>query len=236
MAYRGDDAGDALVAPTANGELRAELGPTVTLAVGERWLQVSGRFATLADRGKTESIELARPLVVARDLVYDDVGIWIELDASSMRRIFGVRPISTLEPGGLDALRRLEDVVRRVRAALAPLAGDVVHASELGRVALDKVLLLDRGDRHELYARRLFKDRARLVLALHTDGRAIVDDVEVSVPSSFAITVRGDHLRFADATGIDRAQVALPWLTPEERHEVARRLGTVVDVRARVGE
>jgi hypothetical protein len=236
MAYRGDDAGDALVAPTADGELRAELGPTVTLSVGERRLQLSGRFANLVDRGKTESIELDRPLVVARDLVYDDVGIWALLEAKSIRRIFGVRPLSTLEPGGLDALRRLEDVVRRVRVALEPLAGDVVRASELGRVALDKVILLDRGERHELYARRLFKDRARLVLALHADGRVVVDGVEVTLPSRFAITVRGDHLRFADATGIDRAQVALPWLTPEERHEVARRLGTVVDARATVGK
>ncbi|HEY1552362.1 MAG TPA: hypothetical protein VGG28_31260 [Kofleriaceae bacterium] len=227
MAYR-DDATGALTARAAEGELRAELGPTVTVALGDRRLLVTDRFASLIERDKQlESFELATPLVVARDPVYDDLGVWT-IDAQGARRVFGARPRSTLEPGGLDDLRRFEDVARQIRSGLAPHAGDVVRASEHGRVALDKVLMIERGERIELFARKLFKDRARLVVALHPDRRVVVDGIEVTLGSPYSITVRGDLLRFADETGTDRAQVALPWLAAEERQEVARRLAAAV--------
>jgi hypothetical protein len=227
MAYR-DDATGALTARAAEGELRAELGPTITVGLGDRRLRVTDRFASVTERDKQlESFELATPLVVARDPVYDDLGVWT-IDAQSARRVFGARPRSTLEPDGLDDLRRFEDVARRIRSGLAPHAGDVVRASEHGRVPLDKVLLVDRGDRVELFARKLFKDRARLVVALHPERRVRVEGVEVMLGSQYSITVRGDLLRFADETGTDRAHVALPWLAAEERQEIARRLAAAV--------
>jgi hypothetical protein len=228
MAYR-DDATGALTARAADGELRAELGPTVTVGLGDRRLRVTDRFASIIERDKQlESFELATPLVVARDPVYDDLGVWT-IDATSARRVFGARPRSTLEPGGLDDLRRFEDVARRIRSGLAPYARDVVRASEHGRVALDKVLMVERDERLELFARKLFKDRARLVVALHPDRRVVVvEGVEVTLGSPYSITVRGDLLRFADETGTDRAQVALPWLAAEERQEIARRLAAAV--------
>ena len=54
MAYRGDDAGDALEARTAEGLLRLVTGPgSVVLTVGSRTLQLGARSATLIeDRGK----------------------------------------------------------------------------------------------------------------------------------------------------------------------------------------
>jgi hypothetical protein len=227
MAYR-DDATGALTARAADGELRAELGPTVTVGLGDRQLRVTDRFASVTERDKQlESFELATPLVVARDPVYDALGVWT-IDSQSARRVFGARPRSTLEPDGLDDLRRFEDVARRIRSGLAPYARDVVRASEHGRVALDKVLMIERGDRVELFARKLFKERARLVVALHPDRRVVVEGIEVTLGSPYSITVRGDLLRFADETGTDRAQVALPWLAAEERQEVARRLAAVV--------
>jgi hypothetical protein len=227
MAYRDDVAG-ALTARAADGELRAELGPTVTIGLADRLLRVTDRFASVIERDKQlESFELASPLVTARDPVYDDLGVWT-IDPAGARRVFGARPRSTMEPDGLADLRRFEDVARRIRGALQPHARDVVRASEHGRVALDKVLLVDRGDRVELYARKLFKDHARLVVAMHADRRAIVDGIEVELGSPYSITVRGDLLRFADNTGTDRAQVALPWLAAEERDEVARRLAAAV--------
>ncbi len=227
MAYR-DDATGALTARAADGELRAELGPTVTIALGDRRLRVTDRFASVTERDKQlESFELATPLVIARDPTYDDLGVWT-IDSQTARRVFGARPRSTLEPGGLDDLRRFEDVARRIRSGLAPYAGDVVRATEHGRIALDKVLFVERSARVELYARKLFKDRARLVVALYPERRVVVEGIEVTLGSPYSITVRGDLLRFADATGTDRAHVALPWLAAEERQEVARRLAAAV--------
>src|SRR5258706_10440908 len=223
--YRGDDAqdGGAIEAPTADGPLRVEVGPRrISLRVADRALHVADPFATLIEGKRQESLKLDGRLVVARDVPREDLGIWIELldKQPGMRRIFGVAPISLLEPDGLAALQRLDRVARRVRAALAdharssfstsravaaaPPARDVGRAVEIGR-GLDKVLLADLGDHHVVYARRLFRDRAHVALVIHGDGRVVIHDGklrhELAVTSKFGILVSGDYLRFTDRHG-----------------------------------
>jgi hypothetical protein len=259
MAYRGDDAGDALEAPTHEGILKVVLGPNrVDLAVAQRSLHILDRVATLVEHKKQKqerrgSVKIAGNLVVARGFPREDVGIWIERlptdkptrkpkrkpkdeakPLPSMQRIFGVEPVSLLERDGLGALGRLELVAQRLRAHLGDLAGDVRRAIEIGSGhALDKVLLADHGDHYTFYARRLFRDRARFAMAVYADGRIVVPDGkqlrEVNVTSKFGITVRGDYVRFADRHGTDLAKVSLPWLGPEDRDDVARRIGQLVD-------
>jgi hypothetical protein len=235
MAYR-DDAGDSLEAPTADGPLRATLGVNrVELRVGERSLQVADRTATVIAGKKRQSLRFTGRLVVARSFPREDVGVWVEHDddgAPAMRRIFGVQPISLLETEGLPALKKLDAVVQRVRAALSDLAGDFVRAVEIGTGHdLDKVLLADRGDGFLVYARRLFRGHARLVMTVFDDGRIAIPDQPraIQVNSRFGVTVRGDYIRFADQHGTDLARVAIPWLAPEDRDELARRIGQLID-------
>lgn len=236
MAYRGDDAGQALEAPTAEGVLRATISPgRIELAVADRSLTIEGRTATLIDaKDRRTSIRIEGTLVIARDVPREDLGVWIELpapDASAMRRIFGVEPVSLFHADGLVALKRLDTLAQRVRASLADLAGEIRRAVELGR-GLDKVLLADHGDRYVVYARRLFRDRARFALAIYRDGRVVVPEGrelrEFRVTSRFGITVRGDYVRFADPEGTDLGRVAIPWIAAEDRDEIARRIGQLV--------
>lgn len=230
MAYR-DDAGDSLEAPTADGPLRATLGPArVELRVGDRVLQVADRTATLVTGKKKQTLRFEKRLVVARSVPREDLGVWVELD-QEMRRIFGVTPISLLEPDGLAALKKLDAVAQRVRATLADYAGDFVRAVEIGNGHdLDKVLLADRGDGFVVYARKLFRGQARLVMTVHGDGRVVLPEGgEARVTSRYGVTVRGDYIRFADRHGTDLARVAIPWLAPEDREELARRIGQLVD-------
>ena len=243
MAYR-DDSGDAIEAPTADGTLRAELAPrSVKLQVALRTLQISERFAVVVDhhkktkaKDKRTSLKIAGRLVVARDVPHEDFGVWIELDPETpkagMRRIFGVEPVSLLDPYGLVALASLDRLVHRVKHEVADLAGDVRRAFEIGR-GLDKVLLADHGERFVVYARRLFRDRARFAMAIHDDGRIVVPDGkklrEITVRSRFGVTVWGDYVRFADKNGTDLARVSIPWIAPEDRRELARRIGQLVD-------
>jgi hypothetical protein len=234
MAYRGDE-GDSLEAPTADGPLRLEVGPRqVKLTVGRRSLQVVDRFATLVQHEKkprSSSVKIEGKLVVARDVPHEDLGVWIEVDGG-MRRLFGVEPVSLLEPTGLASLRRLDALAQRLRVALGEFAGDIRRAVEIGR-GLDKVLLADHGDRCVVYARRLFRDRAQLAMAIHDDGRIIIPDgkqrKEFVVQSRFGVTVSGDYVRFADRHGSDLAKVSIPWICAEDRHELARRIGQLID-------
>jgi hypothetical protein len=263
MAYRGDDAGDALEATTREGVLQVVLGPNrVDLSVAHRSVHILDRVATIVEHKKQKqerrgSVKIAGNLVVARGFPREDVGLWIEHVATdkpdrnnpvkprkepqptgtrttTMQRIFGVEPVSLLERDGLGALSRLELVAQRLRAHLADLSGGIRRAVEIGSGhALDKVLLADYGDHYTFYARRLFRDRARFAMAVHSDGRIVVPDGkqlrEVHVTSRFGVTVRGDYVRFADRHGTDLAKVSLPWLSPEDRDEVARRIGQFVD-------
>ena len=240
MAYR-DDAGDVLAAPTAEGMLRAELAPrAVKLTVAARTLHVVDRLATLIDHGRRDrrvSLKIEGRLVIARDVPREDLGVWIELDPGDrerggMRRIFGVAPVSLLEPDGLVALGVLDRLAHRLRLALGEHARDVRRAIELGR-GLDKVLLADHGGRYAVYARRLFRDRARLSLSAYSGGRIVVHEGkqarEVVVRSRHAVDVIGDYVRFLAPDGEDLARVSIPWITPEDRRELARRIGLLVE-------
>jgi hypothetical protein len=249
VAYR-DDAGDACEAPSAEGTLRAELaGGHVRLAVAGRSIHVTDRFATVVEhhkkhaaRDRRTSIALAGRLIVARDATRDGIGVWVEVEPGApragFRRIFGVEPHSLLEPGGLVALAALDRLAHRVRHALAHLAPEVRRALEVGPAGsggLDKVLAIDDGDHVAVYARGLFRDRARFALAFHDDGRIVVRGGgagrtrAVTVRSRHGVTVVGDYIRFADPHGADLAKVALPWLAPEDRAELAHRIAQRID-------
>jgi hypothetical protein len=232
-AYRGSEAGDVLVAPTRAGPLRLEIGPRqIALRLGDRVFHLVGDHLTLDGRREKKSThKLIGRIWVARDVPHDDLGVWEEVEGGHVRRVFGAEPRSLIETDGLDALRALDRLVVRLKAALAPHAGDVVRAVELGR-GLDKVLVLDHGDRYEVFQRPLFRDAARWTLEAHRDGRVVVGEGKerrtITCRSRFGVTVIGDYVRFADPSGLDLARVSIPWINREDRDELARRIGELI--------
>ncbi|HEY4176028.1 MAG TPA: hypothetical protein VGM90_04325 [Kofleriaceae bacterium] len=243
MAYR-DGAQDELEATTADGLLEVAIEPrAIRMTVGQRTLQIAERFATLIEhhaskpaKDRRTTLRIEGRIVIARDVPQEDLGVWVETDPGAAkvgwRRIFGVEPVSLLDPDGLDALAELDRVGQRLRAELAELAGNIVRAFEIGN-GLDKVLLVDHGDHFEIFARRLFRDRAAFAMAIYGDGRIVVPNGkttrEVVVTSRFGVTVWGDYIRFANPDGEDLARVSIPWISSEDRLELARRIGQLID-------
>jgi hypothetical protein len=97
---------------------------------------------------------------------------------------------------------------------------------------LDKVLVADDGARYVVYSRKLFRDRARFTMSVAADGKIVVPEGKgtkiIEVTDKFGVTVRGDYVRFADRHGTDLARVSVPWIGPEDRDELARRIGQLV--------
>jgi hypothetical protein len=264
VAYRGEDAGDVLEAETEAGKLAIALGANrVTLTIGGKSLHLVDKVATvIEEQGRGNKPKKPRRtsysvagIVFARGIPREDMGIWIEVvepapkpkagpkaadpprPRSSMRRIFGVSPVSLFDETGLKALAKLDTVALRLRSAIEDYAASVdvwcARGVEIGGGhALDKVLFADYGDHHAVYARKLFRDRARLLAMIHRDGKVLAIDgktqTEVSVTSRYGITVRGDYIRFADHHGTDLARISVPWVGPEEREELAKRIGALV--------
>jgi len=249
VAYR-DDSGDVCEAPTAEGLLRAQFAPRhVRLAVASRSLDVTDQFATAvehrrrAENDRRRSFRITGRLIVARDVPREGLGIWVDIEPAEgpragVRRIFGVEPTSLLEPAGLASLAALDHLAKRIHQELGHLAPEVRRAFEIGSAAasgLDKVLVVDCADRYVVYARRLFRDRARFAMAIHGDGRIVIPEGrgaavrEITVRSRHGVTVVGDYVRFADPHGADLAMVAIPWIAPEDRDELARRIGQLID-------
>lgn len=233
-----------------------------TLHIAERFATIVEHHKKHTSKDRRISLKIEGRLVVARDVPHEDLGIWLELEPAvaedppapqppelgpqatratpaaraarrtGMRRIFGVTPVSLMEPEGLRALAALDRLAHRLRAELAELAGDVRRAVEIGR-GLDKVLVTEHGDRFAVYARRLFRDRAHLTMEIYRDGRIVIWDrkgaSEIHVHSRFGVTTWGDYVRFADPQGADLAKVSIPWIAPEDRKELARRIGQLVD-------
>ncbi|HEY0255583.1 MAG TPA: hypothetical protein VGC41_28835 [Kofleriaceae bacterium] len=203
----------------------------MTVTLGDRTVQITDQFVHLVEAKKQESLRIQGRLFVARDVPREDLGIWLELrdKQPGIRRIFGVEPISLMDPAGLAALQRLDALAARLRSAVAEFSGDVRRALEIGR-GLDKVLFVDHGDHHAVYARKLFRDRARLALSIYEGGRiAIIEGPEIIMTSQFGITVSGDYIRFIDKHGTDVARISIPWITREDREELARRIGQLIE-------
>lgn len=239
-AFRTADGSEVLEAPTRHGPLRLEVAPRhVALALGPVQVAITSEFVTLTERLRNRvrkaSERLAGAIVVARDVPHEDLGVWIEVERDAMRRIFGAEPRDLIADDGLAALRALDRLHARLRQVLP---AQPWRAFEVGR-GLDKVLVLDHGDRMVVFARRLFRDAARRVLEVHADGTVVVIGRQGTerfvVRERYGVTVTGDYVRFIDPLGSDLGRVALPWIEPEDRLELARRFGAMVE-RANVSE
>jgi len=236
--FRAAVAGEVITSPTERGTLALEVGPHhVTLTLGTTHLAVADGALTISSSSRRRR-RLRRPignrLVVARGRPSEGVGLWHEVAPDEVERVFGAEPRDLIAHDGLLALRQLDRLTRRLSSALVRYGHGVRSAVEVGPAAdrgLDKVLVADFGDHLSLYRRSLFRHRARRVLDVHEDGTVVVytpaGKYTVECRSRFACTVIGDYVRFATVAG--DARVSLPWITREDREELVRRIGEVVE-------
>lgn len=239
--FRSNLAGELLTAPALAGTLSLEVAPRhVALRLADLQLAITDGTLILSRAVRRGVRRVVKPivgrLVVARGLPREALGLWHEVRPDEVERVFGVEPRALITDDGLAALRQLDRLARRLGQAigdLAPCARSALEIGPSGARGLDKVLVIDDDERLTVYRRSLFHARARRVLTVTPAGDVAIatarGDVRITCRSRFGVSVLGDFLRFSTPQGDDLARVALPWIAREDRDELARRIGQVVD-------
>lgn len=241
MPFRDPPTAPSSSAPSREGAVRLEAGPRhVCVELGPRWrLTVSGSGAVWTRRGRRGG-ERARELPLGRSRLWvarahptRDLAVWVEVEPGVVERLGGVRPVeffAHLDP--LAAWRALDRLAGDLAAALVPWSGGVTEAIELGR-GEHRVLVVTLPDRMVVFARPIFRERPRRVLEVCGDGTVVLParrgDRRARFTSRLAVNALGDRIGFADDDDRLVASLWLPWIAPEDRTELARRFGELVD-------
>ena len=226
-------------APSRDGTVNLEVGPQhVRLDLGERLrLTVAGSVATWVRhrRGSSHRRELTlsqRCLWVVRSVPTGDLALWYERRPGLVERLGGVKAVGPFDAGVLAAWRALDRVADELARALAAHGGGATEAVEVGR-GHHRVVLVQLAERLVIYARPLFRERPRRTLEVCRDGSLVVPgrshDGRARIAHRSQVTASGDRIRFTTGDGRDLVSLWLPWIAPEDRQEIARRLGDLVD-------
>jgi hypothetical protein len=235
VPYRNDPHAAPVVATTFAGKLKLEIQPKqVTVATADRTLTLTAKSAVVLEMKKPKqptTHPLAGRVVTARGVPRGELAVWIET-ADGMLRIFDAVPRGLLEHDGLAALRSLDQLARELHAAMQSQTSSTVTGVEIG-TGLDRVLIVETDDGIQLFERRLFRRHCRLLLQAWHGGKLVIyqgaKSVTVNQPWGRGITVQADYICFFDRDGQDMLRVAIPWVVPEDRQEIARRIGAAIE-------
>ena len=116
----------------------------------------------------------------------------METKRDVMHRLCGIRPPALLNDEAMAAWHKMDDLARHLVRAVEGI-GCPRLASEYGQ-GQHRVLLVDHGERFELFKRPLFRERPRKVLELAANGECKLARGSRSVRCSprFDVTVTGD--------------------------------------------
>jgi hypothetical protein len=226
------------LAPTRDGPVRVEVGSRgLVVELGSRLrLAVSGGRAVFsrsqnARRRRVLPLGRAR-LWVARAHPTRELALWYEVEPGRVQRLGAVRPLPLFEQGALAAWRSLDRAAAELSRGLQPWSGEAEEATELGKGG-HRVLLVRFADRLVVYARPLFRERPRRALEVCGDGTIVLpgknEDRRTRFHTRSGVSVSGDRIVFADRDEARVASLWLPWISPEDRKELAHRFADLVD-------
>jgi hypothetical protein len=224
--YRALPGPEVFEAVTRVGKAKLGLEAAVTHLElpGQVRLSITESYVMIHAGRKPRRLPLSETRVlVARAFPAGDVALWCER-AGVVQRLAGLEPPPLLDSQALDAARALDRLGERLETALAPLSGDARRVVEYGKGA-HRALLVSRGERLLLFSRPIFREHPRLALEVHADGTVFAGAHKVMCTSRYSVLVRGDFLTFDATDGDGRVSVWLPWISPDDRLELATVFG-----------
>ncbi len=251
--YRHVSATETVETQTRRGRLRLEIAPRhVQLEIeGIFQLVVHENFLTLVDlqpepaedaswwarrkrrrKPKKRSVRLDEgQLLVARSFQTEELSLWFEERPGIYRRLLGIEPVFLLDAPALQAWKDLERLGKRLAMALSAFAREARSVTEFGR-GHHRIILVDYDQHSEVCARPVFRERQRPVFRAYRDGTVVNlkgKGQRGSCVSRYSVTLGGDRIRFDQVDGERAAELHLPWISPEDREELAQRLRMLID-------
>jgi len=217
-------------AETDLGPVTLSLSPQSTqLVLGEQVWTVADNLLVVVTQGKRRAKKRSIPLgatrvYAARAWPTNEVSLWMERKTGVVQRILGLPPKVGMSEEVMQTWRDLEKLALLLQEALVDY-GAGGQAVEFGK-GQNRVLVLRFPTKMMVYARPVFREKARCILTLQTDGSLATpgrrNDRVVSVNARDKVIASGDRINFCHADGENVAGVFLPWVDAADRAELAR--------------
>ena len=187
--------------------------------------------------------------MVARGFQSEEVALWHSTDeGATYQRLFGLTPPALLDAEALRGWQAMEKLGKRLFEAMLSFThkrtetgARPTHATEYGG-GRDHALVVDFSDRAVVYARptlatifpSFFKSGPTRCFEVFSEGKVMSckgdeDQDTTQCNSRYSVTISGDRIRFAQPNGEEGEMLVLPWVSPEDRAELRKRFGAMVD-------
>ena len=168
-------------------------------------------------------------VLVTRGWPKASIGVWGEVKHKRFKSILNLEHHNGLATDKIPEWSDFDKFHRALLAKCVELGYCTSWGYEYG-VGQHRVLYLANEDSVQLYARRLFRERHELVLGVYSDSlvhhmsqeKTRVKKIEDGVNVELLLT--GDRIRMVNQEGDDIHDLYLPWISSEDRRDIAWRL------------
>lgn len=235
--YRAAVAQSLFEAPTALGKATLHVAPKhLRLEVGPQVWTIGNNTVSLVTHGKRRakrsSIVLGgSDLYMAKAWPTGEISVWIERKGGAVQRLLGLQPVIGMDQRAIESWRQLDRLAAQLKRALSGYMHGAT-AFEFGRGG-HRVFGLQYEERLVVYARPVFRENPRRVIEVQSDGVIATpqrkkDDVKVEMRNGMEVIASGDRICFCHPDGLQAAQLFLPWISPSDRGELAKRFQRLV--------
>jgi len=216
-------------APTRAGIIKVEFtGMEVHIHMDQRLvLTIAHGFVTriryVFGRARSHSMSLRNArILMAKGIPRGGVTLWYAHESGKIEKLLELLPVNKLDRASLRAAYALDDLIQELQEGIP--GEDMAMAREYGQDS-NRVILAEYHNGIELFVRPLMHKYHRRVCQVFDDGVIRIPhkngNKEIRSFFRYMLSVTGDRIHFANSEGDDLNTLWLPWISAEDRENLA---------------